>query len=49
MTWSGGRVNPDQWTHGSAAAREYWFRVGYTKGDFDACDTFKAGNLHLDG
>ncbi|HET7690537.1 MAG TPA: neutral zinc metallopeptidase [Nocardioidaceae bacterium] len=46
---SGGRVNPDQWTHGSAAARDYWFRVGYTRGDFDACDTFKARDLHLDG
>jgi len=46
---SGGRVNPDQWTHGSAAARDYWFRVGYTKGDFKACDTFKASDLHLDG
>ncbi|HSV39916.1 MAG TPA: neutral zinc metallopeptidase [Nocardioidaceae bacterium] len=46
---SGGRINPDQWTHGSADAREYWFRLGYRNGDFKACDTFKARDLHLDG
>ncbi len=44
-----GRVNPDAWTHGSAAAREYWFQVGYRNDDFQACDTFKARDLHLDG
>jgi predicted metalloprotease len=30
---SGGRVSPDQWTHGSAAAREYWFKRGFQTGD----------------
>jgi uncharacterized protein len=25
---SSGRVNPEQWTHGSAAAREMWFMTG---------------------
>jgi predicted metalloprotease len=44
-----GRVDPDQWTHGSAAARTYWFRTGMTKGTLDACDTFSADDLHLDG
>lgn len=44
---SSGRVDPDQWTHGSAAARKYWFGVGYQTGDFNACDTFEAGDLHL--
>ena len=29
---SGGRVNPEQWTHGSAAERVKWFRTGYTQG-----------------
>ena len=46
---SSGRINPDQWTHGSAAAREYWFKVGYGNGDFNDCDTFKARDLHLNG
>jgi uncharacterized protein len=35
-----GRVNKEQWTHGSAAARMRWFQVGYTDGSLQACDTF---------
>jgi predicted metalloprotease len=35
-----GRVNKEQWTHGSAAARMKWFQVGYTEGSLRACDTF---------
>jgi predicted metalloprotease len=35
-----GRVNQEQWTHGSAAARVKWFQTGYTKGTLEACDTF---------
>ena len=27
-----GRVNQEQWTHGSAAARMKWFQVGYSEG-----------------
>ena len=42
---SGGRVNPEQWTHGSAAQRVKWFQTGFTQGSLDACDTFSASSL----
>jgi uncharacterized protein len=35
-----GRVDQEQWTHGSSAARVKWFQTGYTQGSLDACDTF---------
>jgi predicted metalloprotease len=40
-----GRVDPDQWTHGSAAERMRWFSIGMRKGSLQACDTFSAGRL----
>lgn len=46
---SSGRVNPDQWTHGSSASREWWFNNGLRYGDLDRCDTFSARDLHLNG
>jgi predicted metalloprotease len=40
-----GRVNQEQWTHGSAAARVKWFQVGYSKGTLQACDTFSPATV----
>jgi predicted metalloprotease len=37
---STGRVNPDGFTHGSAAQRSGWFRRGLTGGKLADCDTF---------
>jgi predicted metalloprotease len=35
-----GRVNPESFTHGSAAQRKKWFREGSTSGDVTSCNTF---------
>ncbi len=40
-----GRVNEEQWTHGSAEERVRWFMTGYEQGQVDSCDTFAAGAL----
>ena len=35
-----GRVNPESFTHGTAAQRKGWFTTGYQTGDIAKCDTF---------
>jgi len=39
---SGGRVNVDGFTHGSAAQRSEWFQRGFQSGDPRSCDTFSS-------
>jgi len=40
-----GRVVPDAFTHGSAAQRVRWFKVGFESGNPQACDTFNTDRL----
>lgn len=35
-----GRVVPDAFTHGTSQQRMYWFKKGYTTGDFNQSNTF---------
>jgi len=42
---SGGGVNPEAWTHGSAEQRMHWFNVGLERGTISDCNTFAPGAL----
>ena len=42
---SSGRVNPEQWTHGSAEQRMRWFNTGMKSGSIKACNTFETDRL----
>ncbi len=39
-----GTVQPETWTHGSAAQRSQWFKRGFASGSLKDCDTF-AGKM----
>lgn len=40
-----GQINPESWTHGSAAQRQNWFLKGYNAESTDTCDTFAASSV----
>jgi predicted metalloprotease len=40
-----GRVNPEAWTHGSAAERQRWFSNGYRTGTLESCNTFSPASI----
>ena len=42
---SGGKVNPEGWTHGSSAQRVKWFQTGFKARSIKDCDTFSTDNL----
>ena len=42
---SRGTVVPESFTHGTAAQRQRWFRIGLDSGDPDRCDTFSVERL----
>ena len=38
---AGRRVTPDSFTHGTAAERQQWLRIGLQTGDPSSCATFE--------
>jgi uncharacterized protein len=40
-----GHVQPESFTHGSAAQRVQWFRRGFDQGKVEACDTFRDSEI----
>jgi predicted metalloprotease len=43
---SGGTINPAEFTHGTSAQRQQWFKTGFDSGDPKSCDTFAAGAVN---
>ncbi len=41
----GGKVDTTQFSHGSSAQRQKWYRTGYESGEPARCDTFGTNNL----
>jgi len=41
----GGTVNPAEFTHGTSAQRQKWFKTGYDGGDPKSCKTFDVPNV----
>jgi uncharacterized protein len=37
---TGGRIDPENYTHGTAEQRAKWLRTGFDAGNLEACDTF---------
>ncbi len=44
---SQGRVNPDNFTHGTSEQRVRWFKKGFESGNLDDFDTFSAETLYF--
>ncbi|MFI7543334.1 neutral zinc metallopeptidase [Actinoplanes sp. NPDC049599] len=42
----GGQVNPAEFTHGTSAQRQEWFKRGYDSGSPKKCDTFAGGAIN---
>jgi hypothetical protein len=40
-----GHVTPDSFTHGTSEQRVRWFRLGFSSGDLNSCNTFAAESL----
>lgn len=40
-----GRIQPESFTHGSAAQRVKWFKMGLEHGDMEKCNTFAINDL----
>lgn len=36
-----GRINPENWTHGSSDDRQFWFDKGFATGNLSSCNTFE--------
>ena len=41
-----GQVSPDNFTHGTSAQRQYWFKKGFDTGDINQGDTFSDPSLN---